>query len=187
MSTPGPVRWKLWMLALSWTSTSYVPGARFVTVLPFCWRVIVKPGPTVPTSIGFSVGCSAFGRAAAGMATSATTSTATTVTSLLMPAVTGERGRRIRRPCRSGISERDALGIDVLLALRIGVGDRDSSDYSAGERKSRCDQHAGAKRSHRRVTQGRCALPDGKSDGAALVSARREDAGNGEADHRDGE
>jgi len=33
-STPGPVRWKLCVAERSWTWIVYVPGGRFVTVLP---------------------------------------------------------------------------------------------------------------------------------------------------------
>jgi hypothetical protein len=55
-STPGPVRWKLWLAELSWTSTSYVPGSRFVTGCPLKVSEIVKFGPTVPISFGLTVG-----------------------------------------------------------------------------------------------------------------------------------
>src|SRR4051794_26978025 len=50
--TPGPVRWKLWMLDKSLTTILYLPALRLVTfVLPFL-SVIVKPGPSTPLSVG---------------------------------------------------------------------------------------------------------------------------------------
>src|SRR6476646_4085939 len=46
LSTPGPVRWKLWMLDLSLTVIVYVPcGTDFLLI------VIVKPGPSVAVSV----------------------------------------------------------------------------------------------------------------------------------------
>ena len=47
-STPGPVRWKLWMSAWSFTSIVYVPGVSVVTSLPLAsFRLMSKPGPTL--------------------------------------------------------------------------------------------------------------------------------------------
>src|SRR5262245_51350771 len=48
--TPGPERWKSWMFDLSLTVTLYVPALSvFTLAVPF-FRVMVKPGPTVPVS-----------------------------------------------------------------------------------------------------------------------------------------
>ena len=49
LSTPGPVRWKSWMELLSFTVILYVPGLSVFTAAPSFVRLIVKPGPTVPT------------------------------------------------------------------------------------------------------------------------------------------
>src|SRR6476660_2250218 len=50
--SPGPVRWKLWMFERSFTTILYFPALSDVTlVLPF-FRVIVKPGPSVPVRVG---------------------------------------------------------------------------------------------------------------------------------------
>jgi hypothetical protein len=51
-STPGPSRWKLWMVALSLTFTVYEPGASVVTGAPLWVNEIVKPGPTVAFKTG---------------------------------------------------------------------------------------------------------------------------------------
>ena len=51
-STPGPVRWKLWMLALSSTLIVYVPAVSVLTSLPLASvRLMSKPGPTVPSRV----------------------------------------------------------------------------------------------------------------------------------------
>jgi uncharacterized protein YqfA (UPF0365 family) len=41
--TPGPVRWKLWIEALSATTSLILPA-----LVGFFVSLIVKPGPTVP-------------------------------------------------------------------------------------------------------------------------------------------
>ena len=57
-STPdpdGPKRWKSCSFERSWTSSWYVPGSRWVTGAPSApFRLIAKPGPTVPMSCGVS-------------------------------------------------------------------------------------------------------------------------------------
>src|SRR5262245_37456080 len=48
--TPGPERWKSWMFDLSLTVILYVPALSvFTLAVPF-FRLMVKPGPTVPVS-----------------------------------------------------------------------------------------------------------------------------------------
>ena len=49
--TPGPVRWKSWMLDLSLTVIVNEPAFSVLTGLPLDVSAIVKPGPTVPTSL----------------------------------------------------------------------------------------------------------------------------------------
>src|SRR5215211_2674790 len=49
--TPGPVRWKLWLVALSLTVMAYLPGLSVLTFLPPLVSVIVVPGPTDATSL----------------------------------------------------------------------------------------------------------------------------------------
>src|SRR5262245_26274991 len=47
---PGPLMWKSWMFDLSLTVILYEPGLSvFTLAVPF-FRVMVKPGPTVPVS-----------------------------------------------------------------------------------------------------------------------------------------
>src|ERR671934_2000662 len=49
---PGPVRWKLWMFDRSLITILYLPALTLLTfVVPFL-SVIVKPGPSVPVSVG---------------------------------------------------------------------------------------------------------------------------------------
>src|SRR5262245_63399321 len=48
--TPGPLRWKLCMFDLSLTVILYEPGLSVFTVAVPFFRVMVKPGPTVPVS-----------------------------------------------------------------------------------------------------------------------------------------
>src|SRR3954452_24019746 len=48
--SPGPFRWKLWMFDLSRIRIAYLPAFSVVTFLPALVSVIVKPGPSVPTS-----------------------------------------------------------------------------------------------------------------------------------------
>src|SRR5262245_61299918 len=50
--TPGPLRWKLWRFDLSLILNVYVPAFSFLTAALPCFSVIVKPGPTVPVSVG---------------------------------------------------------------------------------------------------------------------------------------
>src|SRR5689334_734206 len=52
LSMPGPFRWKLWIDDLSEILKMYVPAFSFETFLPPFVRVIVNPGPSVPTSVG---------------------------------------------------------------------------------------------------------------------------------------
>src|SRR4030081_723018 len=40
------------MDALSWMRSLYVPAFRVFTAFPPCFRLIEKPGPTVPVSVG---------------------------------------------------------------------------------------------------------------------------------------
>lgn len=54
--TPGPTRWKLWMLAWSSTRNVYVLAARVVTGAPLLPSAIVNPGPTVPSSLAAAAG-----------------------------------------------------------------------------------------------------------------------------------
>src|SRR3954451_1531390 len=49
--TPGPLMWKLCSAERSCTSSVYAPGSRWLTFVPLAsLRLIVKPGPTEPTS-----------------------------------------------------------------------------------------------------------------------------------------
>ena len=52
LSTPGPVRWKLWNVELSRTWITYVPAVRCVTAAPFIVSVMFVPSlvPTVARS-----------------------------------------------------------------------------------------------------------------------------------------
>src|SRR4029078_2375140 len=53
-SSPRPFSstWKSWIEDLSDTTSVYVPALRVLTAFPFFFSEIVKPGPTVPTSLG---------------------------------------------------------------------------------------------------------------------------------------
>src|SRR6266498_3656041 len=52
LSRPGPSRWKSWIDDRSLITKRYfTPALSFVTLLPFSLSVIVKPGPTVPTTV----------------------------------------------------------------------------------------------------------------------------------------
>src|SRR3954468_21447950 len=70
--TPGPVRWKLWMFDRSLTTILYFPALSEATFLPLFFRLIVKPGPSMPFSVGVAAVADAVtARAAAISATSA--------------------------------------------------------------------------------------------------------------------
>src|SRR4051812_8484009 len=55
LSRPLPSIWKLWIEALSMTTSVYMPALSVLTTLPFCFSEMVKPGPTVPISFGGAI------------------------------------------------------------------------------------------------------------------------------------
>jgi hypothetical protein len=83
------------MAELSWTSTSYVPGSRFVTGCPLKVSEIVKPGPTVPISFGLTVGCCGMEPAAAGTTATRAASAANPASALPTPVPTTGAVERI--------------------------------------------------------------------------------------------
>src|SRR5258708_1727694 len=48
----GPSSDQPWIADLSWMTNRYEPAFNVLTVLPFCFRSIVKPGPSVPVIVG---------------------------------------------------------------------------------------------------------------------------------------
>src|SRR4051812_31689672 len=50
-STPGPIRWKLWMSDLSSTFSVYVPAFTDSASSPLCFTSMSNPGPTSPSSV----------------------------------------------------------------------------------------------------------------------------------------
>src|SRR6476646_1386291 len=95
---PGPLRWKLWIDDLSEILNTYFPAFSLVTFAEPCLRVMVKPGPTVPVSVGVA--------ASAEGTTSAATiaATATNFMSLLRQSgtLTAPRVRSQHGPRRRG-------------------------------------------------------------------------------------
>ncbi len=104
--TPGPSRWKLWMLDLSLTTSVYFPA--FVGF----FMLMVKPGPTVPGSFG-----TAATTGSAAIAATVTASSATTIPLLMILLAvewypregspggqpSGRETRRLERTPREGV------------------------------------------------------------------------------------
>src|SRR5215468_1028746 len=64
--TPGPLRWKSWIVERSLTSNRYVPACSDVTFLPPLCSEMEKPGPTEPfTTFGAAPADAVSTRAAA--------------------------------------------------------------------------------------------------------------------------
>src|SRR4029077_4236508 len=102
--TPGPVRWKLWMLDLSATTMLTLPAC-----VGFFAIVIVKPGPTVPLYTGVAARA---GSAAASAVASAAARTILFIP-LLVCGLTRPNSCRVAACCRTaGASQLDdaALG-----------------------------------------------------------------------------
>jgi hypothetical protein len=59
LSTPGPLRWKLWSDAVSLTTIVYVPAFSFVTFFPPCVSEILNGSESDPMSLGVAADAAA--------------------------------------------------------------------------------------------------------------------------------